>query len=49
LFHCDQGADPDVGQALDRLDDDFDILALFVGGRESGRLPNSASIRRSSG
>ena len=38
LFHCDQGADSDVGQALDGLDDDFDILALFVGGREERQV-----------
>ena len=32
LLDGNQSADTDVGQAFDRLNDDFDIFALLVGG-----------------
>src|SRR4051812_35727018 len=38
LFQGHDGADADFGKALDGLDDDFDIFALFAGGREPGEI-----------
>src|SRR5215211_7944837 len=39
LLDGDEGANPDVGQPFDRLDDDFDVLTLFVGGLKEGQVP----------
>ena len=34
LLDGDESADADIGQALDCLNDDFDIFALLMGGRK---------------
>src|SRR5436190_22852425 len=38
LFDGDEGADANVGETFDRLDDDLDIFALLAGGGEDGEI-----------